>query len=193
MNLPKVPKFSELSRRERLLAFGSLLVISGVLLDRVVLGPWGRHTHHVRQEIERLESALRQESDLLRREPEIRAEATLYQEYLRADDAPAPDIAAVLREIEGLGAQSGITLGEVKPLEGVRKEAYQEYVVDIQYRGSLEQWIHFLYLLDQSTSLFEVDRATIARADADPSQVEGMLRVSSKVMHAAKEPGAPIG
>ena len=188
------PDFSTFSRRERLLSFGSLLILSLVLLDRVVLGPWGHHTHHVRQEIERLEVAIRRQQELLNREPKIRAEAEAYREHLRVNDEPIPDMAGVLREIEGLGAQSGVTLGEVKPLEGAAKDTYQEYAIDVQYRGSLEQWIHFVYLLQSSKSLFAIQRATIARKGEDPSQVEGTLRLSSKIIrpHQAAEPHGPL-
>jgi len=193
MKFPTLPKLSELNRRERLLAFGSLLVISGVLVDRVILDPWGRHTRHVRQEIERLEVALRRQYDLLSREPQIRAEVLGYQEFLQSDEAAPSDMAAVLREIEGLGTQSGITLGEVKPSEGAATQAYQDHVIDIRYQGSLEQSVFFIYLLNRSASLFDIQRATIARKEDDPSRVEGMLRVNSKVLGAAHQPVAPTG
>lgn len=193
MKFPTLPKLSELNRRERLLAFGSLLVISGVLVDRVVLDPWGRHTRHVHREIERLEISLRRQYDLLSREPQIRAEASSYQEFLQPDEAAPPDMAAVLREIEGLGAQSGITLGEVKPSEGSAAGAHHDHVIDIRYQGSLEQSVYFLYLLNRSTSLFDIQRATIARKEDDPSRIEGMLRVSSALLTAVHQPEAPAG
>ena len=187
-----LPKFSELNRRERLLAFGSLLVICAVVVDRVILEPWGRHTRHVHQEIERLERSLRGQYDVLSREPQMRAEASAYRDDVRSEEAPVPDMAAILREIEGLGTQSGITLGEVKPLEGERQEAYQGYVIDVRYHGSLEQWIYFIYLLNHSPSLFEIERATVTRAEQDPSSVEGILRVSGTLIHSPGL-GAPVG
>lgn len=193
MKFPTLPKMSELNRRERLLAFGSLLVISGVLVDRVILDPWGRHTRHVHQEIERLETALRRQYDLLSREPQIRAEAAGYQEFLPSEETAPADMAAVLREIEGLGAQSGITLGEVKPSEGSAAQAYQQHVIDIRYHGSLEQSVLFIYLLNRSAALFDIQRATIARKEDDPSRIEGMLRVSSKILAAAHQSEVPTG
>ena len=190
MKLPTLPDFSTMSRRERLLTFGSLMIVSMVLLDRVVLGPWGRHTQHVRQEIARFETAIRRQNELLSREPTIRAEAEAYHDHLRPETDPPLTMAGVLREIEGLGTQSGVALGEVKPLEA---GATQELVIDVQCRGSLEQWIRFVYLVQSSTTLFDIQRATLARTKDDPSLVEGALRLSSKSIKNAQGGGASNG
>ena len=56
LKLP-IPKFSEWTRPQRLLAFGGMLLWSVVMLDRFVLKPWGDHAAHVRKEIARLEEA----------------------------------------------------------------------------------------------------------------------------------------
>ena len=176
-----LPDFTNLSRRERLFAVGSFLVVCMVLLDRVVLGPWLGHARNIRREIQHLEKAIRNDRELIRRKPQIVAQATAYQEYLRLDQSAEPDMASLLREIETLGSRSGISLGEVKPLEGTANESYQEYAIEVQYKGSLQEWVHFVYLLQTSRSRFEVERATIARTEEGSDQVAGSLRLVSKV------------
>lgn len=177
-----LPTFSALSRRERLLAAGVFVVVAVVLLDRVVLGPWWQHSTTVRQEVQRLEQALRARQQLLHREPQILGDVEAYREYLRGGTSRGPDMAALLREIEAMGEKSGMSLGEVKPLVGEANELYQEYTIEVQYQGSTQQWLHFIYLLDTSTVLFDIERATAARADEGLDLVEGSLRLTSKVM-----------
>ena len=109
------PKLSALSNRERFLAVAVLLILSALLLDRVVLGPWWRHVQAIRKDILRLETGIRAYQKILSRKPEILAEVEVYSAHLRRAEAEPLDIASLLREIEEFGKQSGVSLGEVRP------------------------------------------------------------------------------
>ncbi len=181
MKLPAIPKFSALSTRERLLTAGVVFVMCVLLLDRVVLGPWWRHIHDVNQEIHRLTKSIRTYEQLLERKPQLLAEVEAYSAYLRQLEAGQGDVAALLREIETIGKESGISLGEVKPVTG-SSESLQEYFFEIHFNGSLKQWIHFVYLLQTSKTLFQIDRAALGAAEGNPGMLDGSLRVVHKVM-----------
>ena len=172
-----------MSRRERLLAASGVVAVCVVLMDQLVLGPWLRHTTKVGQEIHRLEEGIRTYHQLLTRAPQINAEVDLYKEFVRNEAEPEPDMAALLREVELLGGQSGVSLGEVKPLEGSSNALYREYAVDVQYRASMEQAVHFLYLLQSSKLLFSIQKAAVEKSNDDPSVLQGSIRLTSKVIH----------
>ena len=176
-----VPSLSSLSRRERLLAMAGALILSVMALDRGVLGPWLRHTRTIHQEIQRLEAMIRNDRELSRRKPKILEQAQAYQEYLSLTPSPEPDMASLLREIETLGSRSGVSLGRVKPLEETTEGLPQRFAIEVEYKGSLQEWVHFVYLLQTSRSLFEVERATVARMQEGSSQVQGSLRLTSQV------------
>ncbi len=181
-----VPTLSSLSRRERLLAMAGLLVMAVMALDRGVLGPWLRHTRTIHQEIQRLEAMIRSDRELIRRKPQILGQAQAYQEYLSLDQGAEPDMASLLREIETLGSRSGVSLGQVKPLEGTTEGSPRSFAIEVEYKGSLQEWVHFVYLLQTSRSLFEVERATVARMEEGASQVQGSLRLTSRVNRAGE-------
>ena len=183
MKLPALPKFSALSTRERLLAAGVVFVVSVLLLDRVVLGPWWRHVHEVKQEIRRLQKSIRTYEQLLDRKPQLLAEVEAYSVYLRQLESGQADVASLLREIETIGKESGISLGEVKPVT-TGGESLQEYLFEIHFNGSLKQWIHFVYLLQTSKTLFQIDRAAISAQEGNPGTLDGSLRLVRKVMKA---------
>ncbi|MBI3324654.1 MAG: type 4a pilus biogenesis protein PilO [Candidatus Omnitrophica bacterium] len=190
MKLPSLPNFATMSRRERMLAAGSVLVLSSVLLDRGVLSPWLGHMAKVRREIQQLETDLRNYDALLARKSQIQAEAEAYREYL-SPPSRETDMAALLREVEALGKESGVTLGEMKPTEGASSELYQEYTIDVQYQGSLEQWVRFVYLLQTSTALFTIERGAVARTtDEGSGTLQGSLRLSGRVIRRSQQPGA---
>lgn len=181
-----VPSLSSLSRRERLLAMAGALILSVMALDRGVLGPWLRHTRTIHQEIQRLEAMIRNDRELSRRKPKILEQAQTYQEYLSLTPSPEPDMASLLREIETLGGRSGVSLGRVKPLEETTEGLPQSFAIEVEYKGSLQEWVHFVYLLQTSRSLFEVERATVARMQEGSSQVQGSLRLTSQVNHSGQ-------
>ncbi len=191
MKLPKVPNLANLSRRERMLVAGSVLVLCVVALDQLVLGPWWRHIANIGREITRLESSVAGYHQLLRRSPQIQGEIEMYTEYMRPAEAEQPTLATLLREIESLGEQSGISLGEVKPLEGSTNSLYQEFAIQVQYRGSLEQWVHFVYLLETSKSLFTIERLAVDRSSEDPGVLEGTVRLTSRAANTGAPAQAP--
>lgn len=181
---------SALSRRERLMAIAGALVIAIVGMDRLVLGPWLRQMQATREDIRRLEHVIRSDRELLRRTPQILGQAEAYREYLQPAGQPAElDMASLLREVETLGSRSGVALGAVKPLQGAgeAQEAAEgeapeapPLAIEVDYKGSLDEWVHFLYLLETSQALFDIERATVARIDEGSSQVEGSLRVTTQ-------------
>ena len=189
-----VPSLSSLSRRERLLAMAGMLILSVMALDRGVLGPWLRHTRTIHQEIQRLEAMIRNDRELSRRKPKILGQTQAYQEYLSLTPSPEPDMASLLREIETLGSRSGVSLGQVKPLEGTTEGLPKSFAIEVEYKGSLQEWVHFVYLLQSSRSLFEVERATVARMQEGSSQVQGSLRLTGQINRSGQEAAAkPAG
>lgn len=188
---PPTINLATLSRRERWLAIGGAAVVALVILDRVVVGPWWQHASRIRREIQGLEESIRSRRQLLNRKPLIVAEAEAYREHLQSQAAEGKTMASLLREIESLGQKSGIVLRQVRPLEGTTTDLYREYAVEVDYQGSIEQWIHFLYLLEASQSLLAVERATVSRLGPDSDLLEGAMRLMSRSMRHGEDPEAP--
>jgi hypothetical protein len=89
-------------------------------------------------------------------------------------------MASLLREVETLGSRSGVALGQVKPLEGTAEGATGTFAIDVTCKGSLPEWVHFVYLLQGSRSLFEIERATVERMEEGSNQMKGSMRLTSK-------------
>ncbi|MBI3322554.1 MAG: hypothetical protein HYZ94_02620 [Candidatus Omnitrophica bacterium] len=179
---PSIPKFSNLSARERLLAAGVIFTLSVVLLDRVVLGPWWKHVQEVREETRKLGAAIRTYQRLVDRKPQILAEVEAYSEHLAEAGASSLDTAALLREIETLGKESGIFLGEVKPLAATEDDLFRQQTFEVHYSGTLEQWVRFVHMLQTSKLLFQVERASLAMAEGKGDQLDGSLRLTQRVL-----------
>ena len=182
MKLPALPNLSNLKPRERLLAASVVFTISIVLLDRVVLGPWWKHVQEVRQDIHKLEATIRTYQRLVDRKPQILAEVEAYSEQLSQAGNASLDMAALLREIETIGRESGISLGEVKPLTVTEDDLFRQQSFEIHYTGTMEQWVRFVHMLQTSELLFRVDRASLAAAEGNAERLDGSLRLTQKVL-----------
>jgi Tfp pilus assembly protein PilO len=187
--LPVMAKWSALSRRERLMAMAGLLVISLVLIDRAVLAPWWRYTQRINEEIHKLDHEIASRARLLSRSQEIRRKVEAFQPLLRAAKPHDVEMGELVREVETLAAASGVLLGPVAPQPADTAEGpYQEMTLDVQYQGTVEQAVRFIYLIEASKSLFRVERATLALEKRDSELLKGSVRLTSAAVRAEEMP-----
>ncbi len=183
MKLPAI-KLPNLGPRERLFAFGGAMALALLVLDRLVLGPWMLHMRHVQTDISRLEKAIDTERRLLSRRDAVMLEVSAYQDLLRLAGPKENELAQLLREIETLGGDSGINLGDVKPIATDDQGLYQVRAFEVQCEGTLPDIVRFLYLLQTSKSLYLVDQAMLELKDQGTSRLKGVVRVSSLAIEA---------
>ena len=176
----KLPSLPTLRPRERLLAIGSGVILLAVLFDRLVFSSYLRHAQTVHRETQRLEQALKHYDRLLQRKAQVDAQIGAYQRYLRAPIADELQMAMLLKEVEGLAGETGVTLGEVKPLPAESDEFSKRYSLDIQFECTLEAWVDFVTRIETAPSLYQILRATLASQEEVPDKLAGTLRVTSK-------------
>ncbi|MBI4355998.1 MAG: hypothetical protein HY597_06100 [Candidatus Omnitrophica bacterium] len=194
MALPK-PQFAKWTRRERLAAAVGAIAVAIVLMDRLVIAPWWHHAQEISQKIGQKEEAMAQQHRLLSREAFVLARLDQYRSYLRPAGAEELDMAAMLKEIDALAQESQVSLGEVKPLPSDANDLYREYALEVHGDCSLQQWVHFVYLLESSRSLFTIEQAGLEASKDTPGRLQGSLRLTSMAMladptQAAKEKAA---
>ena len=190
MKLP-LPALPKLAARERTFAAIGALVVGLTVLDRALITPWWRHTQQVGQEIRDLQREVATNRRLLGREADVTATINAYHDYLRIARSPDVEMADLIRELEVLGAQSGVTLGTVTPLPTTENRPYQEHAMEVQYNGTLEEAVRFLYLIESSKKLFEVQRATLALEKRGQERLQGSVRLTSVAILGAGPPAAP--
>ncbi|MBI4340943.1 MAG: hypothetical protein HY598_01530 [Candidatus Omnitrophica bacterium] len=178
----------KLAARERMFAAIGVLMVALVVLDRLLVAPWWRHTQQVAQDIRELRHELATHERLLSRQTDVGAKIDAYRDYLRIARSPEVEMGELIRELELLAAQSGVTLGTVSPLPTTQNAPYQEHAVDVQYQGTLEQAVRFLYLIESSKKLFEVQRATMSLEKRGQERLQGSLRLTSVAILAVGQP-----
>lgn len=187
----KLPSLPNLKPRERLLAAGCGLIVLAVIFDRFVFSSYVRHAQTVRRETQRLEQTLKHYGRLLQRKAQVDEQLSAYQRYLRAPVAEELQMAMLLKEVEGMATETGIMLGEVKPLASQKDELSTRYALDIQFECTLEGWVDFVTRVETSPSLYQIQRATLLVSEDIPDRLTASLRVFSKSVR-SPSPSGPL-
>ena len=175
-------KISQFSSRERILAIVGVGIFLVMTLDRIVLGPLLRQTHKTRQEIQSLERILRNHYQILQRKDSVLADLKRHEGYLTPGGSPETEVARFLKEVEAVAQKSQVSLADIKSLPPVGNALYDQYVLGLNCEATLKQWLEFVYLLEHSSSLFEVESGTLTLKEKDVDLLKGKLRIRRIVM-----------
>lgn len=182
----KVPSLPKLAAREKLFAFLGGLMLVLVLMDRLVITRWWHNTQQVGQDIKELSHQVATNRRLLSRSAEVAAKIEVYHDYLRSARPPEVEMSELVREVETLAADSGVVLGAVTPLPTTENWPYQEHAMDVQYTGTIEQSVRFVYMLESSKKLFRLQRASLALGKRGSDQLQGNMHLTSVAILSAK-------
>lgn len=179
----KFPTLAQMGPRERLLAACAGVIVLGMLMDRLVLNPWLRHGATMQREVLEMEAQLRAYGRLMARKQAVYTELEPMQRYIQPAVTDDLKMASLLEEIESVAGDSGVTLGEIKPLRTEPQAGATRYILDVRFTCDLTEWVDFISRLEDSTSLFAVQQAGLSVAPETPDQLQGFLRVSNTAIN----------
>ena len=111
------------------------------------------------------------------------AEQARYQRYLRPVVADDLQVAALLKEIQGMAEESRVKVIEIKP-KGIETDpTVKRYTIDVRFDSLLNEWIDFVFRIETSPSLCEVVRATLVVPEDHPDRLAGTFRIVSAVVN----------
>lgn len=187
----KLPDFSKLSRKEKMLGLACSIIVGFMVMDRLVVVPWWQHVINLNKEVAGLEHTLNAQEKLLSRRSSIMGELDRYRLYLHPGKETDLQTAQLLKEIEELAKQSQVSLEEVKPQPSTDTEFYQSYAFEVHAVCPLSQWVRFIYLIETSNALFRIERARISVKEGKPDLLDGFLRLNAVAMRPMPPPVPP--
>ncbi|HTL47662.1 MAG TPA: hypothetical protein VL688_06310 [Verrucomicrobiae bacterium] len=180
-----IPDFSniQLSRREKIMILAGALVVSLVAADRLVWSPWRQYGRKLDKSLSELSMQAQGQEMLLSRQASVRAEVAAYKDFIHPSRSPELEMAEFLREIEELGRQSNVSLPEIKPLPTNASQYFTEFGLEVRFEAGLLDWMKFVYQTESSHSLFVIDKASAARADANSEMLKGSMQIRKMVLN----------
>ena len=171
--------FYKLSKKERIGLVAALIVIMVVLVDKLVISPFGEKVHRINQEIDFSEKKLSRDLRNINNKDIIESEYKKYKNYVKKSSASdEEDVANILAEIEALARSTGVNLVDIKPQATKQADFYKEYAIAVEVEGSMEQVITFLHNLNNSTQLLRSVKLRIGLKSKESSLIKASLMVT---------------
>lgn len=166
-----------LSKRERIIFWTTLSVISLLVLDRLVVTPAMDKLDAISQQKSDLELDVHEMGELLRqRKPMAQRWQTMQDTGLT--DGPSAAESYVFRALNEWENQCRIDLTAITPQRATAVEGLQEVSFSIAGKGTLETVSEFLWLLEQAEMPVKITNLTLGSTNASGQEMTLTLKIS---------------
>ena len=129
------------------------------------------------QEIVLLEAKLKRSASLVKRKSKIESEFKNYAGLLHPQDSGQMRTQA-LSEIEKVTREQSLKVLEMRPLPTRRQGPFQEYVVEVNVEGTMDQLVQFIYHLQGISGLLRVERFQVTAKGSQSSLLKAVMTVT---------------
>lgn len=163
--MAKITKFNfeefsaNLKGPTKVLFFVAVISMSLALMDRLLVGPFLSQEQYLKAENKAQKENIRRSKRIVSFRSRILEEYNQYSSYLDSGEmSQEAIISALLKRIETIAGQQGVTTTGVRPGDVEEKPIYRIYKTSLDCEGKLGNILAFINLLEQSDYLFQVQR-----------------------------------
>jgi len=113
----------------------------------------------------------------IRRRPELEKRFAELSRQLPQYEAGQDVTAEILKTLERIARRHGFQLLRREPEKEKDLGDLFQVAVNCSWRGSLESLVHFLYDIQTSGAMFDVDQLTVSPAQGGPGELKGTLKL----------------
>ncbi len=146
-----------LSERERLILRLTVAIICGSILFNFILIPLFRKNDTLNREIELMKARLSKYQLLITDKEKITAAYTALLNRSKPLEKSLNLLTESLSELENLARSSNIRLIDIRP-QANQGEKENQVFIDVKTEGSLTYQLKFIYSVENSISLFNIER-----------------------------------
>jgi hypothetical protein len=174
--------FAKMSKKEKLvfgIALGFVLI---AFFDRVIFAAIMSRMRTIDEETRTKQLVLKKDLKVLAQKDAILTQDKDYSVYSVQAKSEEEEISGILKEIEGLATQAGVYLGEIKP-GGVKEETVmKKYTITLACEATMEQLAGFMYLIENSKTLFTIDNYSLTVKDKEKGTLKCGMTISKVVV-----------
>ncbi len=169
---------SHLSKREKAILYGTVFVVSLVLLDRLIVSPIFSMIGSLGKEIHEKESNIKKNVRMLAEKDRIKAESAKYNTFLGTAGSEEEEATSILKEIETIASKDSVYLSDMKP--GVTKNMglSRKYTINLNCEAQMEDLAKFMFDIENSSKLLTIDKYEISPKSKDLSIASCSMAVS---------------
>lgn len=182
--------FAKLSAQERLLVVVAAVMVFCALTDRVLTGPLLDKLKDIDQNISAQKEMIKRDRRIISFHDRILSEYDTYRTYLDSEDLTQEEIvSALLKKIETLAKDHQITVKNIQPGDMEEKPLHRIYKTAIDSEGTLVNMLAFMTSLEESDSLFQIPRYTMAPKSKGADVVKCTMDISRMLITSEKIAG----
>jgi len=172
-----------LSKREKLIFYLSAALISIMLLERAVFRPLIKKLGTLNQEIQVKEAKLIKSYRTQGHREQIQQDYENYGSFIKLKGSDEEISAVLLKEIEKIARESGISLSNIKPRSaGKSNPQYKEFMTELQVEAKMNEIITFMYSVNNSGFLLNIDKLVLSLKEEKSDVLKANMVISCIVM-----------
>jgi len=168
--------FNRLSKRERQIAYVSIVLIACVFFDKVAFSPVMRKLESLNGEIKVQVMKLEKSMYIVLQESLISSEYKKFVQDIKQAQSDEETVAGLLSSIEKMANSVSVTIQDMKPAPVEKFEFYKRYVIKIGAEAKISNLVDFIYQLENSPQLLRV-----ADFRLTPQKKESFLKIEMTV------------
>ncbi|MCM8780838.1 MAG: type 4a pilus biogenesis protein PilO [Candidatus Omnitrophica bacterium] len=166
-----------LTRRERIILYFTLLIVSVSTVFNLFIVPLFKRNSKLNEEIEITQKRLLYYRRLLSQKDYLQKKFNRASSYLNVASESQDVFISLLSTLEDLARQAHIRIIEIRPQEIKKLDLYKEIYVDVKTEGILEDYLRFIYGIENSLAILNIKRFQI-NARPDSTLLEGSFYIS---------------
>lgn len=166
-----------LSKREKLILFATVGVIVFGVIYNFIIEPFLSKDESLNREINLNKSKLKKYAYLLSRKDDIRSKYNRLSQNLKRSEAGEDAFVNALTAIEEIAKASNVRLLDIRPQSQRSQEIDKEILIELRTEGSVENYLRFLYNLENSLSLLWVKKFQL-NSKANTQNLGGNFSIS---------------
>ena len=167
-----------LSKKERILFYIAVIFVSLALLVRVIIYPAFGKMSSLNENIEDMKLLIEKNKRFLSHRDEIASLSSQLASYLGEEGSPEEELTLFLELIDNIADESEVHLLSRTP-EGFKTEELKKiYSIRLRCEGTMRQIVEFIYNIENSQKLLNVDRYIITPKEEGSTTADCRMFVS---------------
>jgi hypothetical protein len=186
----KAPKFTDilskiqkLSRREKVVFYGALIIVSFALADRLIVRTFFGILTSLDKRIQDKDTQIKAGLRVMAQKARIELQYANYKSYLVTSKIENEEFTSILKMLDSLApAQPGFDLVDMKPAGVKESVGAKKYLVTLNCEGTMEKLAEFLYNIETATKLLTVEKFELTPKSKDTNLARCSLTISNLVL-----------
>lgn len=169
---------SKLSPREKIILYAVIISVSLAFLDKAVILPVAGKFGQLNEEILVQEKVLAKNTRNLLQKDTVAIEHKQFENYSKPAGSDEEEMAKFLNNVEKYARESAVYLADIKPRPVIEIDFYKKYTVEVNSEGEMKGLIGFLYKIENSEGLMNIEKLQFSPKKAGSPVVEGVVVIS---------------